>query len=91
MPDLKFLEVFFTYHFQRRNSVSPTDGAAQTGGSTPCGVTWDSSRTVVVIKLRRTSALLSLLQLSASYKNIGPHPQTGPLPPEGPSSVQFKV
>ena len=23
----------------------------------PCGVTWDSSRTVVVIKLRRTSAL----------------------------------
>ena len=24
----------------------------------PCGVTWDSSRTVVVIKLRRTSALL---------------------------------
>ena len=37
MPDLKFLEVFFAYHFQRRNSVSPTDGAAQTGGSTPCG------------------------------------------------------
>ena len=26
----------------------------------PCGVTWDSSRTVVVIKLRRTSALQSL-------------------------------
>ena len=25
----------------------------------PCGVTWDSSRTVVVIKLRRTSALQS--------------------------------
>ena len=25
----------------------------------PCGVTWDSSRTVVVIKLRRTSALLT--------------------------------
>ena len=24
----------------------------------PCGVTWDSSRTVVVIKLRRTSALM---------------------------------
>ena len=24
----------------------------------PCGVTWDSSRTVVVIKLRRTSALV---------------------------------
>ena len=24
----------------------------------PCGVTWDSSRTVVVIKLRRTSALI---------------------------------
>ena len=23
----------------------------------PCGVTWDSSRTVVVLKLRRTSAL----------------------------------
>ena len=23
----------------------------------PCGVTWDSSRTVVVINLRRTSAL----------------------------------
>ena len=23
----------------------------------PCGVTWDSSRTVVVVKLRRTSAL----------------------------------
>ena len=23
----------------------------------PCGVTWDSSQTVVVIKLRRTSAL----------------------------------
>ena len=26
----------------------------------PCGVTWDSSRTVVVIKLRRTSALFTL-------------------------------
>ena len=26
----------------------------------PCGVTWDSSRTVVVIKLRRTSALKSI-------------------------------
>ena len=25
----------------------------------PCGVTWNSSRTVVVIKLRRTSALSS--------------------------------
>ena len=27
----------------------------------PCGVTWDSSRTVVVIKLRRTSALVKWL------------------------------
>ena len=27
----------------------------------PCGVTWDSSRTVVVIKLRRTSALSYVL------------------------------
>ena len=27
----------------------------------PCGVTWDSSRTVVVIKLRRTSALRGVL------------------------------
>ena len=25
----------------------------------PCGVTWDSSRTVVVIKMRRTSALIT--------------------------------
>ena len=29
----------------------------------PCGVTWDSSRTVVVIKLRRTSALTLLLNI----------------------------
>ena len=29
----------------------------------PCGVTWDSSRTVVVIKLRRTSAKNKILQL----------------------------
>ena len=29
----------------------------------PCGVTWDSSRTVVVIKLRRTSALYGLTVL----------------------------
>ena len=28
----------------------------------PCGVTWDSSRTVMVIKLLRTSALLRLRQ-----------------------------
>ena len=28
----------------------------------PCGVTWDSSRTVVVIKLRRTSALRSRIE-----------------------------
>ena len=27
-------------------------------GWCPCGVTWDSSRTVVVIKLQRTSALI---------------------------------
>ena len=27
----------------------------------PCGVTWDSSRTVVVIKLRRTSALCYII------------------------------
>ena len=27
----------------------------------PCGVTWDLSRTVVVIKLRRTSALMVIL------------------------------
>ena len=26
----------------------------------PCGVSWDSSRIVVVIKLRRTSALLAI-------------------------------
>ena len=29
----------------------------------PCGVTWDSSRTVVVIKLRRTSALDDITEL----------------------------
>ena len=29
----------------------------------PCGVTWDSSRTVVVIKLRRTSALQAIPKL----------------------------
>ena len=29
----------------------------------PCGVTWDSSRTVVVIKLRRTSALYNVFWL----------------------------
>ena len=32
----------------------------------PCGVTWDSSRTVVVIKLRRTSALSQL----ATFREI---------------------
>ena len=30
----------------------------------PCSVTWDSSRTVVVIKLLRTSALLVLVGVS---------------------------
>ena len=38
----------------------------------PCGVTWDSSRTVVVIKLRRTSALMLNHELSghAHYSKI---------------------
>ena len=38
----------------------------------PCGVTWDSSRTVLVIKLRRTSAGPALLFLCKSKmsKNI---------------------
>ena len=27
----------------------------------PCGITWDSSRTVVVLNLRRTSALMELV------------------------------
>ena len=34
----------------------------------PCGVTWDSSQTVVVIKLQLTSALCSLEQLNKSAK-----------------------
>ena len=34
----------------------------------PCGVTWDSSRTVVVIKLRRTSALKDYLVKDVIWK-----------------------
>ena len=36
----------------------------------PCGVTWDSSRTVVVIKLRRTSALSVSGRLNYSIRSI---------------------
>ena len=36
----------------------------------PCGVTWDSSRTVVVIKLRRTSALRP--SVNQPIKCLGP-------------------
>ena len=45
----------------------------------PCGVTWDSSRTVVVVKLRRTSALPSLLSQALSPA-WGPRPNA-PLHP----------
>ena len=38
----------------------------------PCGVTWDSSRTVVLIKLRRTSALV-LHMLIVSNKLTWPN------------------
>ena len=38
----------------------------------PCGVTWDSSRTVVVIKLRRTSALIHHLTLGVAGPVAGP-------------------
>ena len=35
----------------------------------PCGVTWDTSRTVVVIKLRRTSALAKIKHDSMDSEN----------------------
>ena len=38
----------------------------------PCGVTWDSSRTVVVIKLRRTSALYNKKVCHLAHPN-GPN------------------
>ena len=41
----------------------------------PCGVTWDSSRTVVVIKLRRTSALNTSIHIDTyQYRQIPINP-----------------